>query len=36
MHNGSPSQEALIARAMVWFVLIGAATVAMALAAHLR
>ncbi len=30
----SVSQEAILARAMVWFVIIGAATVAAALAAH--
>jgi len=36
MQKGSPNQEALMARAMVWFVLTGAATVAVALAAHLR
>jgi hypothetical protein len=30
------NQELILARVMVWFVLIGAATVAMALAAHLR
>lgn len=30
------NQETILARAMIWFVLIGAATVAAALAAHLR
>ncbi len=36
MHERSQNQEALVARAMVWFVLMGAATVAAALAAHLH
>ena len=34
MQNGSPNQEALVAQAMVWFALTGAATVAVTLAAH--